>query len=63
MLWSRPFSVEWKKDLILGNRVRELAIPWELIEREAHDSGCYIVIMRLTRDRKLKIGSLGMVRF
>ena len=55
--------MEWKKDLILGNRVRELAIPWELIEREAHDSGCYIVIMRLTRDRKLKIGSLGMVRF
>ena len=59
----KAISVEWKKDLILGKRVRELVIPWELIEREAHDSGCYIVIMRLTRDRKLKIGSLGTVRF
>jgi sugar fermentation stimulation protein A len=59
----KAVSVEWKKDLILGNRTRELAIPWELIEREAHDSGCYMVIMQLTRDRRLKIGSLGTVRF
>jgi len=59
----KAVSVEWKKGLILGSRVRELVIPWDLIEREAHDSGCYIVLMRLTRDTKLKIGSLGMVRF
>jgi sugar fermentation stimulation protein A len=59
----RAVSVTWKKDLILGSRVRELTIPWKLIEREAHDSGSYIIIMRLTRDRKLKVGSLGAVRF
>jgi sugar fermentation stimulation protein A len=59
----KAVSVDWKKDLILGNRVRELAIPWELIEQEAHDSGCYIVLMQLTRDRELEIGSLGTVRF
>jgi sugar fermentation stimulation protein A len=59
----KAVSVEWKKDLILGDRVRELVIPWELIEREAHDCGCYIVLMKLTRDRNLKIGSLGTVRF
>ncbi|HXY55756.1 MAG TPA: DNA/RNA nuclease SfsA [Nitrospirota bacterium] len=59
----RAVSVVWKKDLLLGSRVRELTIPWKLIEREARDSGSYIIIMRLMRDRKLKIGGLGAVRF
>jgi sugar fermentation stimulation protein A len=59
----KAVSVEWKRGLILGSRVRELSIPWELIEREAQDGGSYVLIMRLTRDRKLKIGSLGTVRF
>ena len=59
----KAVSVEWEKDLVLGSAVRELAIPWELIEREAHDSGCYIVILHLARDRRLTIGSLGAVRF
>jgi sugar fermentation stimulation protein A len=59
----RAVSVAWKKDLTLGSRVRELTIPWKLIEREAHDRGSYIIIMRLTGNRKLKIGSLGAVRF
>jgi len=44
-------------------QVRELAIPWKLIEREARDRGCYIIVMRLMRDRKIKIGSLGTVQF
>ncbi len=59
----RAVSVTWKKGLILGSRVRELTIPWKLIEREARDSGSYILIMRLARDRRLTVGSLGAVRF
>ncbi len=59
----KAVSVEWKKGLDLGSRVRELMIPWELVEREARDGGSYILVMRLARDRKVVIGSLGAVRF
>jgi sugar fermentation stimulation protein A len=59
----KAVSVTWQKGLILGRGVRELTIPWGLIEREAHDRGSYIIIMRLARDRTLRIGSLGAIRF
>ncbi len=59
----KAISVEWTKDLSLGGRVRELAIPWELVERESHDRGSYIVILHLKRDRKIPIAELGDLRF
>jgi sugar fermentation stimulation protein A len=58
----RAMSVEWEKDLTLG-RSHEIVIPWKLVEQEAHDSGSYIVILRMKRDRRVSIGSLGEVRF
>lgn len=59
----RAISVEWKEDLSLGAATRELVIPWDLVEREAHDSGSYIFIIRNDRDRTIEIGSLGKVKF
>jgi sugar fermentation stimulation protein A len=58
----RAVSVEWLRGLTLG-RTRDLVIPWDLIDREAHDSGSYILILRMKRDRKMSIGGLGEVRF
>ena len=34
----RAMAVEWKSDLSLGSSVRELLIPWDIIEREAQES-------------------------
>jgi sugar fermentation stimulation protein A len=59
----RAVSVEWKRDLSLGRDVRELAIPWDLVDRESHDAGSYIVVLRLTRDRRITVGGLGEVKF
>ena len=59
----KAVSVEWTKDLSLGSRVRELAIPWDLVARESHDRGSYIVILHLKRDRNIQIGELGDLRF
>ncbi len=59
----KAVSVEWGNGLVLGEKVRELRIPWDLIAREARDSGSYIVILHLSRDRRLTIGSLGSVLF
>ena len=59
----RAVSVEWKRDLSLGRNVRELAIPWDLVDRETHDRGSYIVVLRLLRDRRITVGGLGEVKF
>jgi len=56
-------GVTWEKDLSLGDSVRELDIPWDLVERESHDGGSYIVALRLPRDRKIAVGALGAVKF
>jgi sugar fermentation stimulation protein A len=58
----RAVSVEWLEALSLG-RTRDLVIPWGLVEQEAQDSGSYILVLRMKRDRNLSIGSLGKVRF
>lgn len=59
----RAVAVGWEKDLSLGKHARILDIPWRLVERESHDRGSYIVVLRLTRDRVIGVGSLGRVRF
>jgi sugar fermentation stimulation protein A len=59
----RAVSAEWTRDLTLAQRTRELIIPWDLVEREAHDRGNYIVVLGLPRDRRITVGSLGEVKF
>ena len=51
-----PLAVEWGPDLSLGNRVKRLEIPWELIQREAQDRGSYLLILKLNRSRNLEFG-------
>ncbi len=58
----RAVSVEWKEGLLRGN-TKALSIPWHLIDREAQDSGCYIIILWLKNNSRLFIGRLGEVRF
>jgi sugar fermentation stimulation protein A len=59
----KAVGVEWKEDLSLGDSVRELEIPWDLVERECHDRGSYIIVLRLARDRKIAVGGLGEIKF
>ncbi len=59
----KAVSVSWEKDLSLRKTVRDLIIPWDVIRNEAHDSGSYIVILRLRRDEKISVGNLGDILF
>lgn len=59
----KALSVGWNRDLSLGSAVRELVIPWDMVERESHDRGSYILILRLARDRRIKVNGLGEVLF
>jgi sugar fermentation stimulation protein A len=59
----RAMAVEWKSDLSLGGSMRELLIPWDIIEREARDRGSYLVLLHLSRTRRIRTGDLGMISF
>ena len=51
-----PITVEWKPGLSLGEGVKRIRIPWEVIEREAKDRGSYFLILKLQRERTLEFG-------
>jgi sugar fermentation stimulation protein A len=59
----KAVSVEWKRDLSFGDAVRDLEIPWDIVDRESHDHGSYIVVLKLVRNRKITVGGLGDVKF
>ncbi len=62
-IFIRAVAVEWTRDLILGPRVRDLEIPWEVLAEEAQDRGSYLVTLHLAQDRMLEVGGLGRLSF
>jgi sugar fermentation stimulation protein A len=58
-LTIKAVSVEWNPDLTLGSTVRELSIPWPIVEKNTADRGCYLVILRLESDMRIAVGGLG----
>jgi len=60
----KAVAVGWDEGLRLREDfVHELAIPFDLIKREAVDAGVYIIIMKLKKGRDIAIGSLGARHF
>jgi sugar fermentation stimulation protein A len=59
----RAVSVTWEENLALGEDVRELDIPREVLNREAIDSGSYMLILHLLDDVTISVGNLGQVLF
>ena len=62
-LMYRAVSVTWRENLALGEEVHELEIPWKALDREALDSGSYMLILHLLEDITISVGSLGHVTF
>ena len=62
-IFIQVVAIGWRQDLSLDDRVRLLEIPWNLLKREAHDKGNYMVVLRLKKGCKLVVGSLGEVSF
>jgi sugar fermentation stimulation protein A len=58
-----PLAVELRADLSLTSRVRILEVPWDIVKKEAKDSGSYILILRLREESTIPIGGLGEVKF
>jgi sugar fermentation stimulation protein A len=62
-LLIKAVSLTWRPDLSLTSEIREVAIPWETIEREARDSGSYLMLLHLPRAVQARVGSLGEMPF
>jgi sugar fermentation stimulation protein A len=60
-LWA--ISIKSKEDLSEFEMVRELDIPYHIIEREAQNKGAYFLILEIPYDRKIKTGGLGNIYF
>lgn len=58
-----PLAVGWRNDLSIMAEVREVNLPWKMVEREARDRGCYLLILRLRKGAAIEVGKLGTVRF
>jgi len=58
----KAVSVEWNSALMLGG-TKDLIIPWKLVKQEANDSGSYLIILNLKKDRSLLVGELGELKF
>jgi len=48
-----PVAIGWSGALALRGRPRQLAVPWDHIDREAVDRGNCVVVVRFSRQRRL----------
>ena len=62
-LFYRALRVSWREDLRLDEKIEEAVIPWPILEREGHDRGCYLLLMRLPADTRIAVGALGTIDF
>lgn len=56
----KAVSVRWHPDMS-AEYAGEVSIPWEIAEREARDSGAYVIILRVPVRTRLAVGALGTV--
>ena len=56
-----PVSIGFNNSLELLPDVNIIKIPWEYIEKEAHDRGAYLLILQLKRAHTIKAGSLSRI--
>ncbi|MFN3479879.1 MAG: DNA/RNA nuclease SfsA [Thermodesulfovibrionales bacterium] len=59
----RAMGIGWRKNLSLSGEIRELEIPWGLIEDDLNDRGNYILILNLKEDQRIEAGKLGVLFF
>jgi len=57
-----PVALHWDRHMKY-KFVKQVTIPWQIYEKEAKDSGAYLLILQLNSNRKLQVGSLGTLTF
>lgn len=57
-IFVKAVGLQWDECLTPSDDVKELVIPWSLIEEEVDDRGNYILILRLERSMRFAAGGL-----
>lgn len=58
-----PVAIQWASDLSLCPEAKSLEIPWRHLRREVKDEGSYLLLLKLDKEKRSQIGSLGMFAF
>jgi len=58
-LFIKAVGISWQEDLIPEGPLKDIPIPWEVIEQEAQDRGAYLLILEVPQAFQVPIGSLG----
>ena len=58
----KAISIKVDKDLKC-QFIREVKIPWQVLERFKSDRGNYLIVGELKKDRKILVGKLGIINF
>ena len=58
-LWIGAQGMGWNRDFSLAALSDPLDIPWEILEEENADRGCYLILFHLEESRHIPTGSLG----
>ncbi len=59
----KAVAVGWRQDMTLETEIRDLAVPWNMFQREAGDRGDYVLVLQLAEAKRITVGSLGPVTF
>lgn len=63
-IFIKAYAIGWRDDFSLDlNDIKEVKIPWCIIKKHIVDSGSYFLILRIERDKKIKVGELGEILF
>jgi sugar fermentation stimulation protein A len=59
-----PIAVKWNRDYSMDlKKVKPLKLPWHIVEKEAHDRGCYLFLLKLRKKAMIRVGEMGDVSF
>jgi sugar fermentation stimulation protein A len=58
-----PVAIGWSSDLDIGQGVKSFENPGRYLRQGIEDTGSYLLVLKLERERLIKIGRLGEVMF
>ena len=59
----KALALTWTKDFTMPNVSHLCTYPKQILNREAHNAGDYLFIMKLANDKNLSIGHKGLMHF
>lgn len=59
----KAVALDWDSNLTEVRGVSEILIPWQKVKKKLNDSGVYLLVIRVSRDVFVSVGTLGEISF